>query len=368
MNGRERLTAIMNRRAADRLSWSALVCGHTLNALPESLRPMSAVEFYRHIGCDILQLEGWGMPRGFASPRLKWASDVTFHSRDENGQRIGELRTAHGVLTSAAPLSHPAHPTKRLVSTIEDVRVYRAMWENATYETADDRPALEAADACIGDDGIVVRFWGHTPIPLLLQIVMGIENFYYIYMDHPDEMDGLIRTMHERELQAFELLAQGPCDVAILVENTSTTFISREMYTRYNGPHDRDFCDIMHAHGKTAIIHMCGYVKNLLHEIKATGLDGIHALTPPPTGDTPWELALDVLGEDLIIISALDPTIFAAGPVDEIGPALDALYTPRLRRAHFVLGVMADGIAIPLERFQAVGKWMERNGKQAVSC
>jgi hypothetical protein len=29
------------------------------------------------------------------------------------------------------------------------------------------------------------------------------------------------------------------------------------------------------------------------------------ALTPPPTGDTPWELALDVIGENLIIIGIL---------------------------------------------------------------
>ena len=66
---------------------------------------------------------------------------------------------------------------------------------------------------------------------------------------------------------------------------------------------------------------MCGHVKNLLDQIKDTGLDGVHALTPPPTGDTPWELAMDVIGEDLIIIGVFDPTIFILGPVEETASA-----------------------------------------------
>jgi uroporphyrinogen-III decarboxylase len=117
----------------------------------------------------------------------------------------------------------------------------------------------------------------------------------------------------------------------------------------------------MHASGKVAIIHMCGHVRDILPLIRETGADGVHALTPPPTGDTPWELALDGLGEDTIILGALDPTIFALGPVQDIGPALDRLITPRIRRAHFSLLLGADGIAVPLERFEAVAEWMARN-------
>lgn len=112
------------------------------------------------------------------------------------------------------------------------------------------------------------------------------------------------------------------------------------------------------AKGKVAILHMCGHVYNILDLIKETRCDGIHTLTPPPTGDTPWEDALDVLGEDLIIFGCLDPTIFASGPVDQIPRALDKLLTPRLREANFVLNPMADGIPIEPARFNAVADWV----------
>ena len=124
-------------------------------------------------------------------------------------------------------------------------------------------------------------------------------------------------------------------------------------------PHQRDFVAAAKRGGKTALLHMCGHVHGLLDLIRETGCDGIHFLTPPPTGDTPWEAALDVIGEDLILIGCPDPTIFASGPVDEIGPALDRLITPRLRDANFVLSPTADGISVGLERFYSVMRWME---------
>jgi uroporphyrinogen-III decarboxylase len=176
-------------------------------------------------------------------------------------------------------------------------------------------------------------------------------------------MTALISLIHEREVSAFEMLARGPCEVVILVENTSTHYISRDLYRMHNGPHVREFVDVVHAQGKLALVHMCGHMLDILEDIRRTGLDGVHALTPPPTGNTPWETALDILGDDTVLIGALDPSIFITGPVEGIPAALDALYTPRLRRSHFVLCPFADGIPVPLERFEAVSRWMQRNGR-----
>jgi len=135
------------------------------------------------------------------------------------------------------------------------------------------------------------------------------------------------------------------------------------VYRKFNGPHVRNFVDIMHGVGKRAVIHMCGHVRGLLADIKQTGLDGVHALTPPPTGDTPWELALDVLGDRSFIIGLLDPSVWCVGRIEAIGDVLDALYTQRLRRANFVLCLAADGIDVPYERLSAVKRWMARQGE-----
>lgn len=359
MKGRDRVTAILNKQKIDRLVWTTLVDANTLSGLPDDMQGMSGIDFYRHIGCDIFLLNGWGMKPNFSSPILAWPEYLTSSSREENGKEISELQTPEGTLTT---IYRGGHPIKPPVTSLEEVNLYRQIWEDTQFVEQDDYQAYREINTIIGEDGVTTRFWGPSTIPRLLEYDTGIQNFYYLLFDHPQEMDALINAIHKRELKAFEILARGPCDVIILCENTSTFYISPEIYRKYNGPHVRDFVDIIHAAGKTAIIHMCGHVANILDQIKDTGLDGIHALTPPPTGDTPWESALDVMGEELIIIGTLDPSIFASGPVEQIASALDELYTPRLQRANFILWPAADGVRVPLERFQAVADWMNQNG------
>ena len=92
---------------------------------------------------------------------------------------------------------------------------------------------------------------------------------------------------------------------------------------------------------------MCGPVKNLLHQIKDAGLDGIRALTASPIGDTPAELALNVISEDLIINEEIPASVFLSGPVEGIASALDELYTPRLRRANYSGGCVQMGPVSP---------------------
>lgn len=358
MTGRERLEAILHRQPADRLSWTTLVDGATLDALPESLGIQGELDFYRRISCDIFLLNGWSTGCVFRNPKLIWPDGTTGTTREEGNEEIRDLHTRLGTLRSTFRHHHPIKPP---VASVKDLKVFIDLWQGARHEWFDDTGEFDRLNGMIGDDGLSVRFWGPSTIPQLLEFDTGTENFYYLLADEPALMNDVIETMHRKQLVAFEHLMKSPFETVVLMENTSTTYISPDIYRRYNGPHVRDFVDIARAAGKIAIIHMCGHIRGLLDQIKDTGLDGVHALTPYPTGDTPWELALDVLGDDQIIMGILDPSIFISGPIEDIGPALDQLYTPRIRRANFILWPAADGIAVPWERFEAVASWMERN-------
>ena len=355
MTGRERLTAVLNKQPTDRLPWTTLVDNASLNRFPEELRGNGGIDFYRHLGCDIFLLNGWNTPHAFRSPELRWPDSVEVCTREDSGKTIRAWKSSQGTLTG---VSDRGHPVKYPVDCLQAVSIYRQMWEGASFVSHNDTAPSLALDALIGNDGVVTRFWGPSAIPKLLEQDMGTENFYYLLSDHPEEMNALIGAIHARQLQAFEHLADGPWDSVTLVENTSTFYISPQVYERYNMPHQRDFVDMVKQRGKTAILHMCGHVFHLLDLIRETGCDGIHALTPSPTGNTPWEEAMDIIGDDLIVFGALDPTVFVSGPVEGIAPALDRLITPRLRDANFVLCPFADGIPVDIERFHAVKRWM----------
>ena len=360
MTGRERMNQILRRCPTDRLAWTALVDEHTLNPLAPELRGRWGLDFYRSIGCDVFLLNSWIAPFSLESPVQHWGEGVRLEWTTENDRQVCRWRSPGGTLEA---IYERGHPLKYPVETLADLKLYRTLWDPVRFSgRIEDQGNLERLDREIGSDGVVTRFWGPSTIPRLLENDMGGVNFYYLMNDYPDLMKELIETMHQKELEAFRLLADGPWSSVTLCENTSTYYISPQIYADFNMPHQRDFVEQVHAAGKPAILHMCGHVHNLLSLIKETGCDGIHTLTPPPTGDTPWEEALDVMGDDLIVMGCLDPTIFAAGPVADIGPALDRLITPRLRKSPFVLCLMADGIAVDEARFRAVGRWIEKNG------
>jgi len=359
VTGRERLNAVMHRQPVDRLSWTILVDDITLSGLPERVPDRTMFGFARYLGCDVLQLEGWGTPHGFRSPIFEWGPGIEERRFQRDGNDVIELRSSDGVLSAEW---RGGHPVKHFVGDLQELGLYTAMWETARFTSADDAAPFEAVDAAVGDAGLITRFWGPSTVPRLLEFDMGMASFYYLLHDHPAEMERLLGVIHEREMVAFQALADGPCDVVTLVENTSSAYISPDTYRRYNAPHVRDFVDAVHAAGRVALIHMCGHVMRLLPTIRTTKLDGIHALTPPPTGDTPWEMALDIISEELVVIGVLDPSVFVMGPVEGIGPALDQLYTRRIRRSNSVLCLAADGIPVPIERFEAVARWMEAKG------
>jgi hypothetical protein len=360
LTGRERCKALINGKPTDRLVWTTLVDDHTLNILPDELRGMTAFDFYRYIRCEILQLNGWGSDWDILGSELVMPGVEEVTETDAEGNTTTTSRCPRGTLTSQR--SHNVHPIEYPVKTIEDMRILAGRWEDAYYKPVDDRANFELIEKRVGDDGVTVSFIGPSAIPQLLEQTMGMQQFYYLMADYPEEMDALIKLIQQKELSCFELSAQTPCDAVILCENTSTRYISPKIYEKYNMPSQRSFIEACHRHGKKGILHMCGHVYDLLEIIKETGTDGIHALTPPPTGDCHWEKALDVLGDDLIIMGVLTPDIFHQYPLDEIGPAIDKQVTPRVRESNFILMPCCDGTATPLERFLTVRDWLESKG------
>jgi len=110
-------------------------------------------------------------------------------------------------------------------------------------------------------------------------------------------------------------------------------------------------------------LHMCGHIKKLLPIIRETELDGIHALTAPPVGDTYCEDVLDLWGnKNIFLMPCFDPVTLNQCSAKQISDMLDRFYTPRLREAHIILCLFVDGIDVPLDKLEIVSEWFCKNG------
>ncbi len=370
MTGKERLTCILHKQPVDRIPWMTLADGITRSIMPPAVRDMPILDFYRHIGADIVCFGNYGLPADLQvkPPCRLVESDVTRQSETRpDGTTVNTIRSPWGTLTATLV---NGHPIKHPVATIEDMRVLKNIWFHSRYEEETGQ-ATEASyarlTAALGDDGVFVYTLGESPLQRLLEYDMGLVNAYALLTDYPEEFAELLAVMHSRRVQEYEICARRmPCEAFMPVENTSTTMISPALYEQYSLPHIRDLVAIMHRHHKLVFLHMCGLIRDLLPLIKQTGADGVNALCQPPIGNTPFETALDALGDDVVIWGALmDDTLFHAPSFSRasLEQYLARILTPRIRQSHFLLWVPADGLETPVERFLIVQEWME---KQAV--
>jgi len=367
MTGRERVVGILNGSPPERVAWTTLVDDRTRSAMPADVRQMHVLDFYRHIGCDLLQFGNYGLPPDSRVPspaRLVTPPVETATRTEADGTVVRTRTTPWGSLVAA---TRGGHPVQHAIGSVEELRILRKLWEGSHYEETEGMEAAHARlEARLADLGLFLPTLGPSPVQQLVEIEMGVANFYYLLQDHRAEMEELLAAMQACRRQEYAIVTRRtPAPGLIAVENTSTALISPALYRRYSLPQIRDYARIAHAHGKKLVLHMCGHLRALLPILAETGMDAMNALTPPPVGDVPFDAALDALGENLVILGGgIRGDVFQKEHVtaDEIWAALGQLFTPRLRRAAFLLSCGADGRPTPLDRFLAVRQWVERHG------
>jgi hypothetical protein len=369
MTKRECLINTICGRPSEKMAWTTIIDETTRSQMPENLRSMPLIDFYRHIGCYIDIFGSYGLPEDIKPKQpFRLVSPCTERYEQAQDPTVFSVikESPYGTLTAKYK---KGHPVKYFVESYEDLKVLYRIWSES-YLEQDFEGVTDSCHrtlAAIGNDGIYTPTPLPSPVQQLIETEIGPENFYYFLSDYPDEMEKLMAEMHRCRRQEYEFVASAyPFEAVIPVENTSTKLISPDIYRKYSLPQIRDYCDILHKHGKKAIVHMCGHLRGLLREFAETGMDGIHTLTPPPIGDCEYEHALDVLGDKLVIFGCMDGEVFhnPNATLDDIRDWLDRTLTPRLKQANFILLAGADGIPTTVDKFYILQEWFEKNGNK----
>jgi len=305
----------------------------------------------------------WGMPEA-SRPPSPFAITFPYEgsSREEGGVVTHQRKLGRATLTGKYQREHPV---KYPVETAGDAAALLDIWEGAKVEKNDAyRRSDRTAEEAIGEDGVFALTLNPSPIQALIEEECGMETFYYLMQDEPALMERLIGAMYEKRRQEYRIAAESHYSLVIPVENTSTRLVSPSFYRKYSLEHMTEFARAMHSHGKKAIVHMCGHIRDLLPDFREAGIDGIHMLTDPPVGDCPFEMALQALGEEAILMGVLATDVFqgdGATPGD-IRSAVKRALRDRVRESNFILCPAIDGIATPPWKLEAVRDAVEEFG------
>jgi uroporphyrinogen-III decarboxylase len=357
MTGKERLMASFRHDGTDRIAWSPLICGYYTLGLPEPLKG-DDIATQRAIGCDILERYAVTyrphLPLGVPKTSL-WQIksetysfdhvDVTTIWKDDQLTRsfktpIGSIRDVFVIDNTSPWMMFPKEPK---IKTLEDIEVFRYLVETQQFYSTYDYFNEIAQD--IGDEGLAATIAPITPFETLLEVEIGINNFYYFLHDYPQEMVDLMDLMHCKNLEACQIVAQSPAEVVIIYENTSTSNMSPSMFPQYVLGHLNDYAEIFHRAGKWLFVHMCGKLKAIADVIGSGKYDGIVDIAPSPTGDLDLVEVKEILGERMIVMGGIDATTFASLQPEAMKEHIWNLLDRRPSTRGVILG---SGDAVPL--------------------
>ncbi len=259
MNSRERVLAVFNHQAPDRVPcW----CGASAEfwAKAKNELNLNDEELCLRFRDDFRRVSA-----EYAGPKFPME-----HPQATYRTPFGIEREGYGY---GQPLTHPLAN-----ATIADVQAYP--WPDPAW--MDVSKIKATAEAYNGQFAIMSGDWSpfwHDAIDLV-----GMENLYIKMFSEPDVIDAILKHMVDYYFEVSKMIFEAAAD-AIDIFFIGNDFGSQtgplmgpDMFDRFMQPHLKRLCDLGHSYGLKTQMHCCGGVYELIPSMIDAGIDSLHAV------------------------------------------------------------------------------------------
>jgi uroporphyrinogen-III decarboxylase len=319
MTPKENLLAALAHREPAWIPWLPNIGGaNTPVFVPEAIkRKHDDVElafFMREeLGCDVFLCSWSGAKQENPSVKTETRreNDLLITEQEIAGRRLRKVvrKIFNGEHESSVITEYPVKDPRDM-ETLE--------WLVEDSRTAGMDEAFTTMQCRVGEVGLVAPLVPATPIMRLIVSEMGLENFVFAWTDHRDKVERLLQKLHAQNMDYCRTVASSNCEAILSINDFSTRLLSPGLFEQYAVPALRDYTTICHATGKLYIDHACGHICEFLESYRHTGIDALHFLTPPPTGNTPFKVAREIWGEQITIMGAIDPVLLMQDSAQEV--------------------------------------------------
>ena len=344
MTKREIFLKALKNEEVNELVWAPnfdywLQVSRAEGTLPEKYKDMSRNDIVRSVGGYI-----WNRTSGY-----KTIKDVSIKEswKTQNDDIIHEIETPIGIIREVLCKTEGEHSSKatreHFIKDLESLNIMKYVIEGTYYEP-DYQPVFKALEET-ENDGIVLHMSFCVPFIQFAKTDAGYLNGYYLWMDYKDEVDSLVKIYHQKFLEGYKILADGPADVISTGDNMDGTMINPQIFKEYAIPFYQDSKKIIGEKGKIFEGHWCGRTQNLLDLVSGCGLDVVEAIVTKPMADLKLTDALDALKGEVVLQGGI-PSIMVCNEgatYEEFEKYLEENVIPLKGRKGFILG-MSDNV------------------------
>ncbi|MGI5958017.1 MAG: uroporphyrinogen decarboxylase family protein [Massiliimalia sp.] len=306
MKAKNRLLNALLGKPVDRIPWSPFLA-YYWDYLPESIQCEGQVSYLEKMGADPLL-------RGFhCLSKLKYNNCEISEQVKQNEKQV-VYETPVGILKERytySPKGNTWFLTDHPVKTGEDIKILQCLIEHC--QVIQDTDIFNRDFDYYGDRALllpVVGLFSKTAFQSMLEHWMGTEELIYAIYDIPEVLEECLAAIQEKDFQTVEIAAQTKAEGFIFWEDSSTTNISPQLFSRYTAPEITRWGNYLHKNDKLLVHHACGHLKDLIPEMAKLPVDAIESISPPPTGNIElWE-AYERLPQTVALIGGIEPTVF----------------------------------------------------------
>lgn len=231
-----------------------------------------------------------------------------------------EYRTPLGTISKKDEFSRyegawVAYEVEKIFKSEKDYPIINYVMEHT--DAVDNFEEYRKVRDEVGEDGMTmtgVRLWS-APQRVMREI-LGYERFFYELADRPAEVEGLLEVMKDLERRQYKVAVNCDLEIYNICANWSDD-IHTPVFRKYFMPWFKEVTDLLHAHGKLAMVHADGEMKRLNPLLKETDVDIAEAVTPAPQSLLTMKQFREALGDKMTIWGGLPSVLFLPMYSDE---------------------------------------------------
>lgn len=270
---------------------------------------------------DILrdQNAGSGQYRFWSVVREEYRDMEVVVTHDEP-YTMTEYRTPLGTVTKKEQFSRyegawVAYEMEKLFESENDYPVIKYVMEHT--DVVDNFEEYQKVRDDVGEDGMVMTGIGLWSAPQrVMREIMGYERFFYEMADHPAEVEELMEIMKDLGRRKYKVAVGCDLEIFNICANWSDD-IHTPVFKKYFTPWFKEVSDLLHAHGRLAMVHADGEMRRLNPLLRETEVDIAEAVTPAPQSRLTMKEFREGLGDRMTLWGGIPSVLFQPMYSDE---------------------------------------------------
>ncbi|MAG13266.1 MAG: hypothetical protein CMN78_01585 [Spirochaetales bacterium] len=314
MTTRERMTAILDGKAPDRIPWIPRIelwyrARQLAGDLPDRWKDFSL----RQLEDDLF---GATAARGGSIFKIKYDGIDVVRTQEGDTETteyrtpVGSVRTVQRISDELKRMGLPGRVEEELLKGPSDYRVWEYVVEHTNWDASFD--TFLAYDEKIGADGFPMVAIGDVPFHEFVQKLAGYNDAFYQIADYPDEVDHLLRTMQEvQKDRMWPIALESPAKLLLAGVHLSSQFTPPQFFEKYIIPYCRELFPLLHNKGKRVAMHADNDTSQIAKLLEDAGWDMLECFVTAPMVPMTIEKARQVWGTRMILWGGIPSAILA---------------------------------------------------------